>query len=113
MKLYPRSKRSLLLCCAYIPSSKLDFYEYLTLECEKGFLYVLKVLIVGGDINSNSLTPKLPECKLLNNFINAFDLCEMFNGHTQITESTSSYLDVFLSNCSFAFADVLVKPIRF
>ena len=41
------------------------------------------------------------------------DLCEMFNGPTRITESTSSHLDVFLRNCSFAFADVLVKPIGF
>ena len=46
IELYPRSKRSLLLCCAYRPPSKLDFYEYLTLECEKGLLYAPKVLIV-------------------------------------------------------------------
>lgn len=28
-------------------------------------------------------------------------------------ESKSSHLDVFLTNCSFAFTDVLVKPIGF
>jgi len=42
VELYPRSKRSLLLCCAYRPPSKLDFYEHLTLECEKGFSCVKK-----------------------------------------------------------------------
>ena len=86
MELYPKSKQSLLLCCAYRPPSKFDFYEYLTLECEKGFSYASKVLIV-GDLNSNILSPQLPECKLLDSFINGFDLCEMFKGPTRITES--------------------------
>ena len=62
VELYPRNKRSLLLCCAYRPPSKLDFYEHLTLECKKGFLHPSKVLIV-GDLNSNILSPQLPECK--------------------------------------------------
>ena len=92
------------MCCAYKPPSKLDFYEHLTLECEKGFSHASKVLIV-GDLNSNILSPMLPECKLLDGFINAFDLCEMFKGPTRITESTSSHLDVFVTNCSFAFSE--------
>ena len=79
VELYPKSKRSLLLYCAYRRPSKLDFYEYLTLECEKGFSYASKVLIV-GDFNSNILSPLLPECKLLDSFIDGFDLCEMFKG---------------------------------
>ena len=90
----------------------MDFYEYFTLECEKGFLHVPKVLIV-GNLNSNILSPKLPECKLLDTLMNAFDLHEMFHGPTQITEATSTHLDVFLTNCSFAFTDLLVKPIGF
>jgi len=34
-------------------------------------------------------------------------------GPTRITQSTSSHLDVLMINCSFAFADALVKPIGF
>ena len=92
VELYPKSKRSLLLCCAYtglLISTSL-------LECEKGFSCVSKLLIV-GDLNSNILSPKLTECKLLDSFTNGFGFCEMFKGPTRITESTASHLDVFLT----------------
>ena len=82
------------------------------MECKKGFSHASKVLIV-EDLNSNILSPQLPECKLLDSFIDGFDLCAMFKGPTKITESTSTHLDVFLTNCSFSFTDVLVKPIGF
>ena len=108
VELYPRSKRSLLLCCAYRPPPKLDFYEHLTLECEKGFSCISKASIV-GDLNSNILSPKLTECKLLDSFTNAFGLCEMFKEPTRIAEYTASHLDVFLTNCSFAFTDIFVN----
>ena len=45
--------------------------------------------------------------------MNAFDLHEIFHGPTRITEASSTHLDVFLTNCSFAFTDVLVKPVGF
>lgn len=90
----------------------MDFYEYFTLEYEKGFLHVPKVLIV-GDFNSNILSPKLPEWKLLDILINVLDLHEVFHGPTRITESASTHLDVFLTNCLFAFADVLAKAVWF
>ena len=90
----------------------MDFYEYFTIECEKGFSHTQKVLIV-GDLNSNSLSPKLPEPKMLCSLMTAFDLCEMFNEPTRITKSTSSHLDVFLTNSSCSFDDVFGVPIGF
>ena len=48
-------------------------HEHLTSECNKDCLQVQKLLIV-GDVNSNSLSPKLPEYKLLRHFVNAIDL---------------------------------------
>ena len=90
----------------------MDFYEYFTIECEKGFSHTQKVLIV-GDLNSNILSSKLPESKMLCSFMNAFDLCKIFNEPTRITESTSSHLDVFLTNSSFSFDNVFAVPIGF
>ena len=112
MELYSQSKHSLLLCCAYRPPSKMDFYEYFAIECEKGFSYTQKVLIV-GDLNSNILSSKLPELKILCSFMNAFGLCKMFNEPTCSTESTSSHLDVFLPNGSFSFDKVFALPVGF
>lgn len=113
VELYPRSKHSLLLCCAYRPPSKMDFYEYLTSECNQACLQTQKLLVV-GDLNSNSLSPKLlPEYKLLKCFMNTIGLCEMFTGPTRITDSTSSHLDVFLTNNSCSFDNVSALPVGF
>jgi len=46
-ELYPRSKRSLLLCCAYRPPSKMDFFDHFAIECENGFRCSPKILIFG------------------------------------------------------------------
>ena len=37
----------------------------------------------------------------------------MFTGPTQTTESSSSYLDVFLTNSLFFFTDVIAFPVGF
>ena len=46
-ELYPHSKRSLLLCCAYRPPSKMDFFDHFNIECENGFRSSQKILILG------------------------------------------------------------------
>ena len=80
---------------------------HFTIECEKKFSHSQKVLIA-GDLNSNILSSKLPgSCS----FMTAFDLCEMFNEPTWITESTSFHLDVFLTKSLFSFDDVFAVPI--
>ena len=37
----------------------------------------------------------------------------MFTGPTRVTESSSSHLDVFLTNCSYSFTDVTALPVGF
>ena len=39
VELFPRTKRSLLLCCVYRPPSKVDFYDLFASECEKIMLH--------------------------------------------------------------------------
>ena len=73
-EMYPQSKRSLLLCCAYRPPSKIDFFDHFIIECENGSCCSCKLLIM-GDFNSDVLSPQLPECRLFNKrFISSFDL---------------------------------------
>ena len=111
-ELYPRSKRSLLLCCAYRPPSKMDFYDHFMIECENGVQRSQKMLLL-GDLNSDTLSTKLPECRLLQSFSSSFGLQDMFVGPTRVTESTSSHLDVFLTNSVFSFTDVTALPVGF
>ena len=66
-----------------------------------------------GDFNSDVLSPQLPECRLFKRFISNFDLQDMFTGPTWVTESSSLYLDVFLTNCSYSFTDVTALPVGF
>ena len=111
-ELYPQSKRFLLLCCAYQPPSKMDFYNHFLIECENGVQRSQKMLLT-GDLNSNTLSSRLPECRLLQSFTSSFGLQDMFTGPTRITESTSSHLDVFLTNNVFFFTDVIALPVGF
>ena len=43
VELFPRTKRSLLLCCVYRPPSKVDFYDLFASECEKIIYIVLRI----------------------------------------------------------------------
>ena len=66
-----------------------------------------------GDLNSDTLSTKLPECRLLQSFSSSFGLQDMFAGPTRVTESTSSHLDVFLTNSVFSFTDVTAFLVGF
>ena len=46
IELFPRSKRSLLVCCAYRPPSKADFYDHFTSECKRSLLSVGQKLLI-------------------------------------------------------------------
>ena len=57
IELFPRSKRSLLMCCAYRLPSKADFYDHFTSECERSLLSVSQKFLIVGDLNSDLLHP--------------------------------------------------------
>lgn len=95
IKLFPRSKRSPLVCCAYHPPSKADFYDHFALECERSLLSASEKVLIVGDLNSDLLHPTLPRSCWLQDFMSDFYLSDMFSGPTRITESSSCHLDVF------------------
>ena len=100
IELFPKSKRSLLVCCVYRPPSKADFYDNFTSECEKCICSVDQKVLIVGDLNSDLLHPALPQSRRLQEFMSEFHVNDLFSGPTRITESSSSHLDVFLSNTS-------------
>ena len=71
-----------------------------------------KVLIV-GDLNSDLLHPALLQSRKLQEFMSEFHVNDLFSGPTHITESSSSHLDVFLSNTSYSFSNVVGLPCSF
>ena len=90
----------------------MNFYDHFMIECENAVQRSHKMLLL-GDLNSNTLSTKLPECRLLRNFTSSFGFKDMFAGPTRITESTSSHLDAFLTNSEFSFDDVVALPVGF
>jgi len=65
------------------------------------------------NLNCNTLSPQLSECRLFKSFTSSFALDDMFSEPTRITDSSASHLDVFLTNCTFSFADVTALPVGF
>ena len=113
IELFPHSKRSLLVCCAYCPPSKADFYDYFASECERSLLSASQKVLIVGDLNSDLLHPTLPQSRRLQDFMSDFHLSDMFSGPTRITESSSSHLDVFLTSTSCSFSNVAGFPSSF
>jgi len=70
-------------------------------------------MLLLGDLNSYTFLSQLPECRLLQSFTSSFGLQDMHGGPTRITETTSSHLDVFLTNSVFSFTDVIALPVGF
>ena len=58
-----------------------------------------KVLVL-GDLNSNLLNTTCRQSILLYHLMNDFNLSDLFQGPTRVTESSCSHLDVFLTHTS-------------
>ena len=67
-------------------------------------------MLIVGDLNSDLLHPALPQSHRLQEFMSEFHVNDLFSGPTCITESSSSHLDVFLSNTSYSFSNVVGLP---
>ena len=49
-----------------------------------------------GDLNCNLLKPEAPDCKVLGSFCSSYNLTQLIEEPTQVTEQTSSLLDIIL-----------------
>lgn len=59
-ELFPNTKRSMLVCCAYRPLSQNNFYECLLSECLKTLTEIAGHITIIGDLNSDFSRLDLP-----------------------------------------------------
>lgn len=110
IELFPNSKRAMNICCTYRPPSQYDFYEHLSDECESILPTGHAGITILGDLNSDLLNPALQQTKRLNQLIGYLQLDELVKQPTRITQSTSTQLDVILTNRSECFKDTFAIP---
>ena len=110
MQLYPGSKRAVLICCVYRSPSDYHFYDNLLIECEKGFLNFGDKLIVLGDLNSDLTQMTSQQTKFLVSFMRHFHLHELVQSPTRVTATTTSQLDLILTNIPSYFQNTVAIP---
>ena len=110
IQLYPNTKRAVLLCCVYRSPSDYHFYDNFLVECEKGLLTYGDRLVVLGDFNSNFSQVSSPQTKLLFSFMKQFRLHELVQSPTRVTATTTSHLDLILTNIPSFFQNTVAIP---
>ncbi len=111
IELFPGSKRSMLLCCAYrSPSfSASCFYDHLLSECDQGLLHSRKFVIL-GDLNSDCFSPNLPQTKMLKTFLQRSTSENLVSSATRLFNGHRSLLDVVVTNDSSCFSNTRSSP---
>ena len=74
IELFPKTKRSMLLCCVYHPPSQHTFFDKFLAECEAAQTHCPRVSIL-GDVNVDLLKPS---CSLTKLFLNSCILLILF-----------------------------------
>ena len=110
LQLFPGCKQSLLFCCAYRHPSQMAFSDDLLQECENALVGKTQKLLIVGDLNSNLLQPSLPQTHVLVAMMKHLNLTELVGQPTGVTGSSSSQIDVILTNVTDDFRDSTVVP---
>ena len=110
VELFPNSKRAILVCCAYRSPSDCHFFDNLMIECEKGQLSYCQKLVILGDLNSNPVSSVSQQTKFLHSFMNQFHLSELVQSPTRVTATSSSQLDLLLTNSPSHFQNTAAVP---
>ena len=67
-------------------------------------------LLILGDFNADPTLSTSQQTKFLNSFIRQFDLHELVQSPTRVTATTSSQLDLILTNCPSYFHTTAAIP---
>ena len=99
IELFQKSKRSMFIGCVYrSPSSTISFFDHLSSETERALSVRSQNLTILGDLNCNLLTLVSPATKALLSFCNHFGLEDIVCSPTRITETSTTLIDVILTN---------------
>ena len=110
IQLYPHTKRAVLLCFVHRSPSDYHFYDNFLVECEKGLLTYCDRLVILGDFNSNFSQVSSPQTKFLFSFMRQFQLHELVQSPTRVTATTTSQLDLILTNIPGFFQNTVAIP---
>ena len=104
LELFARSKRSILICCAYRPPSSSVNLKTLYDQCDMA-LSISSHLLVCGDLNCNMLDSALPSTKEFISFCTYYHLSDLIqSGATRITHMSATQIDVILSNSPLCYS---------
>ena len=112
VKVQCRSCKSFLICNTYRPpNTPTSCFESLTKSLTDALLLDL-VIIVLGDLNCNLLTSN-SKANLLRDIISTFNLNQLIEKPTRVTETTKSLIDVIMSTNKniVSHTDVLASSI--
>jgi len=110
VNLFPGSRWAILLCCIYRSPSDYHSFHNVTVECEKVLKNCCQKLLILGDFNADLTQFNSQQTKFLNSFVRQFDLHELVKSPTRVTATTSSQLDLILTNCPSYFHTTAAIP---
>lgn len=88
--------KSIVICVTYRPPDcELDCFDLLLKPNYTQALLLRKPVLILGDLNCNILKPG-PECKALKDFIAEFNLTNIINSPTRVTNTSTTLIDVIL-----------------
>jgi len=107
IELFPGSKRAILLRCVYRSLLDYHFFDHLAMECEKALLGNSQRLVI---LNSDPTVNSSPQGRFLHSFMGQFNLHELVQCPTRVTATTSSHLDLILTNSLSHFQATTAIP---
>jgi len=113
LKVQSHCYKSFVICTVYRPpSTPLNFTDDLTNSLIESLLLGLDVLLNWVDLNCNLLRDNA-ESRALNDFCSTFNLSQLINKPTKVTESGESLIDVVMTTNEKLIAsnEVLMSPI--
>ena len=111
IKVQVRNLRSVIFCTAYRPPDVpvTCFDNDLTPSLIAASL-LNKPIYILADLNCNLLIPENPDSKALLDFSRMYNLSQMVQSPTRVTDSTESLIDVILSSNEQQVQETIVKP---
>ena len=117
LEIYPRSKRSMLICSTYRPPSQNDFFQHLLAECDMGLNNRNdQHLCILGDLNCDILQPNLLQTRALKLFCEQLYMINLVDCPTLITKKRAHlvlmlFLQIALSALRIRVLNLLVEVI--
>ena len=111
LKIQVRTFKSFLICTAYRPpNTPLDCFDSDFSNTLVAALSYNKPIYILGDLNCNVLRSQDPAAQALVNFCTSFNLSQVVNQPTRITETSESLIDVILASNKNLVKETEVVP---